>query len=79
MEEKVSVRKAVIKVFNESPEKFTSYRFCELVKQEMRLHGRHPMDGTILRKLRLARTQGLTPYVVVDNQIGLYQKIMEEE
>ena len=70
----ISVRRATELVFNELPDNFHAPFFCARVKFRT---GRHYlMDGTILRRLREARSEKPEyNYRCIDPTISLYKKI----
>ncbi len=70
-----TIRKQTHKAFNEMPETFSAISLCRLVQDRMKAFKRFPMDGTILRRLRELREDGLTPYEVFDSAKSIYKKV----
>lgn len=71
----ITVRRAVEIVYTELPDHFHAPFFCAAVKAKT---GRHfLMDGTILRRLREARSDSIAfNYRCIDPTISLYRKVV---
>lgn len=67
-----TVRKATLTAFNQMPKRFASLTICLTVRS---IQNKRTMDGTILRRLRELREEGLTPYKVLNSDKGIYEKI----
>ena len=69
----ITVRKASEMAFQEMPDTFSAVTFCSKVKS---ITGRFMlMDGSILRRLREARSDNQSyHYRCIDNERSIYQK-----
>lgn len=67
----MTIRKSVLKAYNKLPDRFEAARLCNLTRD---IIGRRPMDGTILRRLRELRADGVLMYKAVDPSKAIYQK-----
>lgn len=66
-----TIRKATAKTFEEMPRIFGALEFCRKVRNKL---GTETMDGTILRRLRELRADGIASYVVFDTKNSQYIK-----
>lgn len=67
-----SIRDASAEVFAKMPTEFKSIDFCAKVRKLLK---RRTMDGTILRRLRELRADGVCDYEVKDPAMGIYKKV----
>tara|TARA_R110002167_G_scaffold81296_6_gene222720 strand:+ start:7660 stop:7899 length:240 start_codon:yes stop_codon:yes gene_type:complete len=73
MEEKIfTVRGATKKAYEEMPVKFSALTLCLTVRKNLK---KMTMDGSILRRLRELRADGVCTYRVVDPANAIYSKI----
>lgn len=71
-----TVRKAVLKAYNQMPDRFGALTLCLTVRSIL---NRMTMDGTILRRLRELRDDKTLDYIVIDKVNSIYQKITGDE
>ena len=66
-----TVRKAVQQAYDQMPKRFSSLSICMTARSIL---NKMTMDGTILRRLRELREDGLASYKVVNSAKGIYEK-----
>ncbi len=70
-----SIKRIAEIVYEEMPRIFGAPDFCKEVRSRMKEKKRSPMDGTVLRRLRELRAEGILNYRVFDTHKSLYEKI----
>jgi hypothetical protein len=65
------IRAAVLQAFNQMPNRFSAFTLCLHTRGIL---GAMTMDGSILRRLRELREDGLTPYKCIDQVNCIYEK-----
>lgn len=67
------IRAAVEKAFNQMPLQFSALTLCLHTRGILQ---KMTMDGSILRRLRELREDGICPYTVVDKVNAIYKKLV---
>jgi len=67
-----TIKKVTQEVYEKMPKQFSAPLLCRKVRVKL---NRPTMDGTILRRLRELRADGITPYKIFDNQKSIYEKL----
>ena len=70
-----SIKKTILKAWEKLPDSFGAFTLFLMVKNELKEHKKYPFDGTISRRLRELREDGLLDYRVIDNAKSIYEKI----
>ena len=70
-----TVRSATSKAFNQMPKRFSILTLCLTTRSIL---NNMTMDGTITRRLRELREDGICQYKVLNPVDGIYEKIDEE-
>jgi hypothetical protein len=68
----MTVREATLKAYNDMPDEFHILQLCKKVK--VIIGRQHLMDGSITRRLRELREDGVIRYDVVETRHSIYQK-----
>ena len=69
----MSVQKSVFKAFNMMPETFYTSKLIEAVRID--INRPYVYDGTVLRKLRTLRSNGVLNYKCIDIKKSIYKKL----
>jgi len=66
-----TVRQATLQAYRQMPRRFSSLTLCLTVRS---IQNKRTMDGTILRRLRELRNEGVAFYKVINSGQGVYEK-----
>lgn len=71
-----TVRTATQRAFEKMPDQFSSLTLCLTARKIL---NNMTMDGTILRRLRELRKEGICVYKVIDPVDSIYEKVKKDE
>ena len=69
-----SIKKTILKAWEKLPDRFGAFTLALCVRNRMKEYNKYPFDGSILRRLRELREDGLLDYRVIDNAKSIYEK-----